>query len=562
MFKEIVEQSQYITKIVKALNVSRKKLVVILIPYYSVTLLNAVLEGCGMVLLVGLFTAGTGQIQQDGFISYIFSSLNFFGIKPDFPAIVPFLLGLYIFNFITRFGLTLFDGYLSAVTRQKMQELMLKRYLYGAWSEMRNFKVGDAVGTTTQEAVVVSKYLLSIVSSLFYILSALVTAVLALMTSWNIALGFGVIAVPVFVLMKMTFKYQSRCSKSSAELRNVFSSNITDRFNGLLQIHVDNNYEFHTSQALKVQNELTRLDIRIGACQAIISSFNLLMPIVALVGFLLFSFFFPGKIETNMALVASVGILGVRVASQLNGAIASLGNLSRLSGSLFPVLRAINIPRIAQRDRVLNSIKYIELKNVSYDYHGNEVLKNINLTIEKNHPVVLMGRSGSGKTTLANLIAGLYQPSQGTIEYIDDNNNKFYSDKFSTNIGFVTQDIYLFHETLRTNLTAGRNIDDDKIWKVLSRVDASEFVKSLGGLDVESAEAGRSLSGGQRRRLGIARVLLSGSEVLIFDEITSGLDSVNEKLVLDVVEKLSSEFIVVLISHDELNLKNQVTYRV
>jgi ATPase subunit of ABC transporter with duplicated ATPase domains len=126
----------------------------------------------------------------------------------------------------------------------------------------------------------------------------------------------------------------------------------------------------------------------------------------------------------------------------------------------------------------------------------------------------------------------------------------------------VTQDIYLFRGSLRCNLAAGRDCTDEQIWAALEKVDAAEFVRTMGGLDIESAEAGRSLSGGQRRRLGIARILLSGSDILIFDEATAGLDQVNKSAVLSVIEKLSENYIVVIISHEELFLSQQKSYSV
>jgi ATP-binding cassette subfamily C protein len=126
----------------------------------------------------------------------------------------------------------------------------------------------------------------------------------------------------------------------------------------------------------------------------------------------------------------------------------------------------------------------------------------------------------------------------------------------------VTQDIYLFRGSLRANLAAGRYCTDEQIWAALEQVDAAEFVRTMGGLDTESTEAGRSLSGGQRRRLGIARVLLSGSNILIFDEVIAGLDQVNKAAVLSVIERLSETYVVVVISHEELSLSCQISYSV
>jgi ABC-type multidrug transport system fused ATPase/permease subunit len=271
---------------------------------------------------------------------------------------------------------------------------------------------------------------------------------------------------------------------------------------------------------------------------------------------------FAGFNETpNMALAASIGVLGIRLANQMNGAVASVGNLSRLSGSLYPVLAALELPRVRPTAQVPEPVSAVRLNGVAYAYGETEVLKDVTLTIERGTPVVLVGPSGRGKTTLANLISGLCVPSRGTVVYVGKNSlHDFPSTQYRARVGYVTQDIYLFQGSLRNNLLSGQAITDEVIWQVLEKVGASEFVRALGGLDAESLEAGRSLSGGQRRRLGIARVLLSDSDILIFDEITAGLDQANRQAVLDLVALVAESHVMVLISHDDISLPSQHTY--
>jgi ABC-type multidrug transport system fused ATPase/permease subunit len=549
-------------QILKGLNISKKPVLFILSTYYSVTILNSLLEAVSMLLLLNIFTGSSLDTGGNLFLDKIIGFIHSLGFNHQFPSIIPLLTSLLSVNFITRFTLLFFDGALSALLRQRIQEKIFKNFLLSDWSHMRNFRVGDAVGTNTQESLIVSKYLTSIIQAVYFTLSALIMVTLAFFASTKTALFLGLITLPLIYLMKKMTGITAYFAKTCSAIRNEFSSNITDRFNGLLQVHVDDNYDYHIRQGLQAQDKLTRWEVLQSLSLAGIGSFNLLLPLTALLGFSMWSLFAENNFTLNLALIASAGALGIRAAGQLNAAIAQFGNIARLSGSLYPIMNALNLPPLTTKQRISEQIVCIEVDKVSYAYGENTVIKDITFTANKGVPLVLQGSSGTGKTTLANLMAGFYYPSAGRLLYVGANGIKYNSYDYRPRVGFVTQDIYLFSGSLRNNLTAGRDNTDDQIWKTLEAVDAAEFVRTIGGLDTEISEAGRSLSGGQRRRLGIARVLLSDSDILIFDEITAGLDSKNKTAVLDVVERLSKSYIVVIISHEKLSIPGQIIFSV
>ncbi len=527
--------------------------------YASLTVVNAVLEGVGTLLLVHVFTGGAaaGAAPLPEVIARVITAW-----RGDlrFPGILVPLIVIFSLSLIIRFGLLAVEGAVSALLRRRIQEAIFKSYLLGDWAHMREFRVGDAVGTTTQEAIIVAKYLTSAISTIYFSLGVAVLGVLALSTSVSISVALGFLGLPLVVLLHRVFRIQARVSKESAGLRNVFSADIADRLNGLLQIHVDANYRFHLDEGLRTQPRLTRLDMVVGVCQAVIGSSSVLLPLMALAALFAWTYLLGGLEGGSLSLVASVGVLGVRAANQFMGAVSAFGNLSRLSGSLYPVVAALSIPAAPDRREVAEPVVRVVLSDVSYAFGTRVVIDRASLLAERNAPLVLSGRSGQGKTTLANLMAGLYFPTAGTVTYVGASGARYASDTFRARVGFVTQDIYLFRGSLRTNLTAGRARTDQEIWAALAEVDADTFVRALGGLDIESAEAGRSLSGGERRRLGIARVLLSGSDILIFDEVTAGLDQENKRAVLDVIARLSAGYIVVVIAHEALSLPNQTGY--
>jgi subfamily B ATP-binding cassette protein MsbA len=546
-----------IKQLIDALEFNKIWIFYILLLYYLLTVLNAVIEGVSMLLLVSMFTEYSLDSVNNPLLTYMINILNNIGVIVIFPNTVYVLVATFGISLLIKFSLLVFDGVLNAKLRERLQETIFKRILFGVWSSTRNARVGDLVGTNTQEALTTSKYLSSVINTVYFALSFTVMIVMAVVTSFKLTLFLGLIALPFIFLMQKTFSIQAALSKDSALLRNNFSADITDRFNGLLQIHVENNYEYHIKQGLSLQSRLTRLDVLIAYCQSVIGSFNLILPFFALVGFSLWIFFTGNTYKPNFPLIASVGFLGMKAASQLNGMVASLGNLSRLSGSLYPVLCALNTQPVLATKLINEAVVGVFCKKISYSYDHHKVINDATINAIVGSPLMLSGRSGKGKTTLANLIAGLYMPDSGNIIYQGASGKEYISSQYHAHVGFVTQDIYLFGGSLRSNLVADRDTSDEHIWSILDQVEASDFVRNLGGLDINITEAGRSLSGGQRRRLGIARSLISGCDILILDEITSGLDKANKDAVVRLIEKLSLSKVVVIISHEELELSQQ-----
>jgi subfamily B ATP-binding cassette protein MsbA len=192
----------------------------------------------------------------------------------------------------------------------------------------------------------------------------------------------------------------------------------------------------------------------------------------------------------------------------------------------------------------------IIVSNVTFGYNENPVLRNFNLKFKKGQKIALVGLSGSGKSTLVNLLLGLYPLSQGSITIdgrpIEDIKLKSLRELF----GLVSQDVFLFHDTIRSNLTIGGNFTDAEIRKALEVSYASEFVDKLPlGLETIIGDRGAKLSGGQQQRLTIARAFLQNTDILLFDEATSALDNESEKVVQKALEAIAGNKTVVAVAH-------------
>ena len=196
----------------------------------------------------------------------------------------------------------------------------------------------------------------------------------------------------------------------------------------------------------------------------------------------------------------------------------------------------------------------IELRGVSFKYGGPEspdILKDITLDLAPGRMVALVGRSGSGKTTLVKLIAGLIEPTEGTI-YFDNVDLKTlnYRD-VRQHVGIVLQENHMFSETIARNISFGDPEPDLK--RVLGAAQAAaahEFIMRLPlGYETKIGESGLLLSGGQRQRIAIARAIYNNPPVLIFDEATSALDTESEREIQENLGRLMAGRTTIVIAH-------------
>ncbi len=547
---------------IRDLEVKRSKIVFTLITFYSATLISALLNGISIIFLAALLTSGSSGstlILPD----YLRRGFELIGSDLNLRSILPIITFIFALNLFLVFSIRFYEGWISAWLRLRFQAKICTSYLKGDWRYLRDLSIGEAVGTSTQEATVFTKYITSIFQTIYHGISALVIAVMAMVTSFKICFFIILLLLPVAITFNGIISKQSKVSLRLAQTRNSFAADITDRLNGLLQILVEGKVEYHITKALRTQKKQARYETEISFYQAIIASINQLIPLVCLIILIFWMNWHNIYQVPRLSVFASVGGLGLRLFTIINLLFSSLGNLSRLSGALYPVFTALEFPVAKNCNFINEPIDLISLQNVSYSYGVNRVIRNVNISLRTGVPVKLCGDSGKGKTTFLNLISGLYQPDLGAVLYTGANSGKKYSSLlYRARVGFVTQDVYLFKGSIRENLLSGTAIDEKIIWGVLEKVKAAEFVHELGGLDAVGSEAGKSLSGGQRRRLGIAKILLANCNVLLLDEITAGIDSINRRDIIKTLDEISKDCIIAFISHEQMHLSNQICFEI
>ncbi len=208
-----------------------------------------------------------------------------------------------------------------------------------------------------------------------------------------------------------------------------------------------------------------------------------------------------------------------------------------------------------------NFEKEIILKNISFKYEDEYVLRNFNLQVPKGHSVALVGQSGSGKSTIANLMTRFYDVNEGEI-LIDGANLKNMSKKSLRDLmGLVTQDSILFNDTVKNNIVLGKeNATDEEIIEAAKVANAHDFISELpDGYNTNIGDSGNKLSGGQKQRLSIARAVLKNPPIMILDEATSALDTESERLVQDALEKMMQNRTSLVIAHRLSTIQNANT---
>lgn len=214
----------------------------------------------------------------------------------------------------------------------------------------------------------------------------------------------------------------------------------------------------------------------------------------------------------------------------------------------------------AKNPKELKNVKgNIEIENASFTYEDeNEVISNLNLSIEAGKTIALVGPSGGGKTTLCSLIPRFYELDSGDIK-IDGNSIKDVSLRsLRKNIGVVQQDVFLFTGTIRDNIICGNpDATEEEMIEAAKKARIHDFVMTLPEkYDTYIGERGVKLSGGQKQRISISRIFLKNPPIIILDEATSALDNVTEREIQASLEELSKDRTNIVVAHRLSTIKN------
>ncbi len=237
----------------------------------------------------------------------------------------------------------------------------------------------------------------------------------------------------------------------------------------------------------------------------------------------------------------------------------------RILGSFFHIAmngiaaskKIFTLLEMQENEEKTNSVhgSTIQLNDVSFSYEDKKVLDKIQMEVNENEFVSIVGKSGCGKSTIASILMGINEGYQGNITIGNQELNQISSKNLLNKATLVSANSYIFKGTVKENLLmANKTATDEMLWSVLDSVNLKEFLQTENGLDTKLMEKGSNFSGGQCQRLAIARALLHDSEIYIFDEATSNIDAESENDIMDLIHGLVRKKTVILISHRLANV--------
>ena len=356
------------------------------------------------------------------------------------------------------------------------------------------------------------------------------------------------VVTPVFVGIYLFSK--NRAKEIGAQRNRLMPINyakVIESMKAFVEVKLANLENKFLSEYEDSQKALNHTDvINIGIYQKIHQKTNDIIFGLGILVIFCYAFFSDANKESVLILLGFFGIAAYKVLPAINrmmNAVLSIKNSSFVieeleilaNQNLTPFHEALKIPF---KDK-------IELKDLSFRYPESSslALDHINLEIRKGESIGIIGGSGSGKTTLLKLILRLIKARNGLF-IVDGKTIVTEEDEiaFQKNIGYVEQDVFILNGTLESNIAFGaETIDLERLNEAIENAMLTQFVNDQAdGLKMQLGEGGVKLSGGQKQRVGIARALYKGSEILVFDEVTSALDPITERAIVESINHIAS----------------------
>lgn len=370
---------------------------------------------------------------------------------------------------------------------------------------------------------------------------------------WRMAL-LSLVSIPVgFAFMMGTMRDYSEQYAGSVKTTQEMNTTIVEYIRGIEVIKAFNQGKnSYAKFSERVRANAAYFYNWMKSCQLPMSLARAVTPTTLItilpVGWLLYQ-----SNSLSMETFITTIILSLSIAGPLMAAMNFIDSLARVGTIVDSVDEILNSPEQQHGDKPAQlKNREIRMENVFFSYHeGAEILHGVNLTIPAGSMTALVGPSGSGKSTVAKLIGGFWDVSKGRILLGGHDLKEIPLNQLYDQVAFVSQDSFLFDDSIRENIRMGRgNATDEEVEAVAKASGCDTFIRTLArGYDTVVGGGGAHLSGGERQRITIARAMLKDAPIVILDEATAYMDPENEAVVQRAVAKLVLGKTLIVIAH-------------
>ena len=533
-------------------------------------LLGMFLEALGFgIILPFLEVISISNINEYPY--YIISFRDFLNIKSQNELILAILLLLVTIYLIKTFFLIFinyFQNIFLANLNISLTSKLFKIYLNQPYSFFLNENSADIY----KHLLINTNHFESFCSSILAILSeaglllTILISVFIIEPMGTISMGLLLILFSgvYYILTKLKIK---SWGNSREMLEKKLNKLTLESLKGIKTLMIFKKTDIYRNKFDDTKRSLQRLKANYKTL-SIIPRYYLELVAIFILAFYICLIIYSEKNITSV--IATLGVFLaaiVKLIPSTNKIILGLQNLKFVNSSIDPLYNEFKLPFNESQNQLdnkksFNPLKKITFKSLRFRYNNTQknILNNIDFEIYNGEIVGIMGRSGEGKSTLIDLLVGLIEPINGDI-LINDKQSIFdNTQNWREQIGYISQDIFLFDSTIRENIAFGLSpdlIDNDLLKKSIIGANLKSHIDSLpNGVETLVGESGVRLSGGQIQRIGIARALYRQPMILLLDEATSSLDEKTEQEIMKTISLLKGKKTIIIISHQLKTLKD------
>ncbi len=525
----------------------------------SALVVAGLLEGIGIMALLPLVAILTEQSAlQSGVVSDIIQNIfHFLGLEVSIGPILLFIVTIIILkSLITMLAMTQV-AYSSSHVCTDLRLAYLRSVLKSSWKHFTGLQSGSSANALGTEAQRAAYSFMHGCYALSWSIQVLVYTTIAFLISWKLTLSAVAAGFVMVFLLSSLVRTGRKAGNDQTKVLDSVLARITDTLYGAKPLKAmgktDNLLSIMEQDAVKLRSVQRRMDISVHAIRVLSEPIMVIFMSIGIYGILSYG-------SLPVAELLFLALLFLRMVMKISTVQSAYLSMATNESALWSLRAKIDAAATAvdyNEGKIKPTLKKgIKFKNISFSYDDEPILNDISLELPSRGFYVIFGPSGAGKTTFLDLTTGLHQPVSGEIEIDNHPLQSIDMNEWRHKIGYVPQDVLLFHDTVANNVTLNSpDITKNQIVEALKTADALGFVEKMEhGLDTIVGERGTKLSGGQRQRIAIARAIIDHPSLLILDEATSALDKETEQELLKTVKSLSKDILVLAISHDPASL--------